>query len=91
MDALTPREAELANLVAAGFSNRQIAEMLVIRRQTVKNHIRAIYRKLELNNRELSLRLSGKNVEDIQLQLAGKRQLEFSTVPNSPLPAGSRC
>lgn len=82
MNQLTPRERELASLVAAGFSNREIAGMLLICRQTVKNHILAVYRKLEVNNRvELSLRLSGRSVEEVQLQL--RRGLSQFSEPNS--------
>ena len=81
MAELTPRELELANLVAAGFSNRRIADMLAIRQQTVKNHIQAIYRKLEVNNRvELSLYLSGKNVEDVQQRYSRKRARAYRHV-----------
>ena len=67
MQNLTHREFELARFAAAGFSNQQIAEILHIRRQTVKNHIQAVYRKLHIRNRvELCLRLRGDNVDEIQ-------------------------
>ena len=92
MEELTPRELELANLVAAGFSNQQIADMLAIRRQTVKNHIQTIYKKLQVNNRvELSLHLSGRNVEDLQLRFVSKRGSRFSPISRLPLRAGSDC
>jgi DNA-binding NarL/FixJ family response regulator len=51
LPALTPREQELAALVAAGCSNREIAERLVISENTVKNHMKNILDKLGLNNR----------------------------------------
>lgn len=92
MEELTPREAELANLVAAGFSNQQIAEMLAIRPQTVKNHLQTIYRKLHVNNRvELSLHLCGKNVEDVQVRIVRDRAIRFGLVAHSPWSSGSRC
>jgi two-component system, NarL family, nitrate/nitrite response regulator NarL len=50
-DVLTPRERELLRCVAAGETNRQIAEKLVIAENTVKNHIKNILEKLELENR----------------------------------------
>src|SRR5690348_12676402 len=63
MENLTPREFELAQLVAEGFTNRQIADRLILSRQTVKNHIRAAFRKLQVSNRvELSIRLSAKRI-----------------------------
>jgi len=58
MQALSPREYQVARLVAAGRSNRQIAEHLTISEQTVKNHIQSIFRKLAIGNRvELTIRI----------------------------------
>lgn len=58
MQALSPREYQVARLVASGRSNRQIAERLVISEQTVKNHIQSIFRKLAISNRvELTIRI----------------------------------
>lgn len=48
---LTVREIELAMLLSNGYSNTQIAEELFISRNTVKNHIANIFRKLEIKNR----------------------------------------
>jgi len=59
MQALTQREYEIARLVAAGNSNRRIADRLDISEQTVKNHIQSIFRKLALSNRvELTIRIT---------------------------------
>ncbi|PYX96991.1 MAG: hypothetical protein DMG64_19335 [Acidobacteria bacterium] len=57
MQALSQREYQVAQLVASGHSNRQIAERLVISEQTVKNHVQSIFRKLAISNRvELTIR-----------------------------------
>jgi two-component system nitrate/nitrite response regulator NarL len=48
---LTPREHEILALVAKGNTNRQIAEMLIIAENTVKNHIKNLLEKLSLDNR----------------------------------------
>jgi DNA-binding NarL/FixJ family response regulator len=48
---LTPREVEVLQLVAGSFSNRDIAERLVISEHTVKNHIKSILAKLQVRNR----------------------------------------
>ncbi|MEX2461833.1 MAG: response regulator transcription factor [Paenibacillaceae bacterium] len=48
---LTPREHEILSLVAQGQTNRQIAEVLVIAENTVKNHIKNLLEKLSLGNR----------------------------------------
>ena len=49
--ALTPREREIADLVALGLSNRQIAERLVIAPGTVKIHVERILGKLGRTSR----------------------------------------
>lgn len=48
---LSEREIEVLERIAAGGSNREIAEALNISTQTVKNHISSILRKLSLNDR----------------------------------------
>lgn len=48
---LTEREREVADLVADGLTNADIAATLVISAGTVKNHLAAIQRKLEARNR----------------------------------------
>ena len=48
---LTTREKEILCYVAKGETNRQIAERLVISENTVKNHIKNILEKLQLENR----------------------------------------
>jgi non-specific serine/threonine protein kinase len=48
---LTAREQEIARLVAAGLSNRQIAEKLFISRRTVDAHLEHIFAKLGITSR----------------------------------------
>jgi DNA-binding NarL/FixJ family response regulator len=48
---LTHRESEVLALAVAGLSNRAIAGRLVLGEETVKSHLRSIYRKLEVNDR----------------------------------------
>ena len=51
-DGLSDREIEVVNLVARGETNREIADTLVIAENTVKVHLRNIYGKLNLRNRQ---------------------------------------
>ena len=48
---LTPREEEVAVLVAKGLTNRQIASRLVISEATVETHLARIFKKLALQSR----------------------------------------
>lgn len=48
---LTSREREVLSLIGSGYSNREIADELVIGWGTVKNHVHSILKKLETNSR----------------------------------------
>ena len=48
---LTPREREIAALVARGLANREIAETLTVAQRTVETHVHNILGKLELTSR----------------------------------------
>jgi two-component system response regulator DesR len=48
---LTEREQEVLDLIAAGSTNREIAEHLYLSPHTVKEHTSSLYRKLAVRNR----------------------------------------
>ncbi|MDF3150007.1 LuxR C-terminal-related transcriptional regulator, partial [Streptomyces sp. T21Q-yed] len=48
---LTRRETEVAELVAQGLANQQIADRLVIARRTAEGHVERILGKLGFSNR----------------------------------------
>jgi two-component system nitrate/nitrite response regulator NarL len=50
-EPLTPREREIAGLLAEGLSNREISHKLFIEVSTVKNHVHSILDKLQLASR----------------------------------------
>ncbi|GAB4543486.1 MAG: LuxR C-terminal-related transcriptional regulator [Anaerolineae bacterium] len=51
VEPLSERELEVLRLMAAGLTNREIADELVIALSTVKTHINNIYRKLDVSRR----------------------------------------
>jgi LuxR family maltose regulon positive regulatory protein len=51
VDPLTERELEVLRLIAAGCSNRQIAEQLVVSLNTVKSHVHHLCSKLDASSR----------------------------------------
>ena len=57
IDKLSSREVEIISLIRQGFSNKEVAEKLFIATDTIKYHIKNIYRKLQISSRaELILR-----------------------------------
>ena len=54
-DLLTPREQDILRLIAAGLTNRQIAQDLYVEHSTVKWYIRQIYSKLDIRSRRQAI------------------------------------
>ncbi|WP_458116072.1 response regulator [Arthrobacter sp. D2-10] len=58
--ALTPREAEILELLAAGLSNRELGRKLYVSETTVKTHLLHIYRKLGVETRSAAIAEAGR-------------------------------
>ena len=77
LHGLTPREREVARLLTRGATNDEIARSLWISRHTVKDHVKAIYTKLDVRTRaELAAKLFH---DHIAPQLDSKRIREFAS------------
>ena len=48
---LSNTQLEIVRLIAAGFSNREIADRVHLSQNTVKSHVQEIFRKLDVGNR----------------------------------------
>jgi predicted ATPase/DNA-binding CsgD family transcriptional regulator len=56
VEGLTAREAEVLRLVAAGLTDAEVAERLVLSVRTVHAHLRSVYRKLGVSSRSAATR-----------------------------------
>jgi DNA-binding CsgD family transcriptional regulator len=56
--ALSSRELEMLSLVAQGLTDIQIARHCYMSKHTVNSHLRAVYRKLKVNNRSAALHVA---------------------------------
>jgi two-component system, NarL family, nitrate/nitrite response regulator NarL len=50
-DTLTPRQTEVARAAVSGLSNKELAQRLGVSEGTIKNHLHAIYERLQLDGR----------------------------------------
>jgi DNA-binding NarL/FixJ family response regulator len=51
LDVLSPREREVLQLIARGYTYRETAEELFLSIKTIETHVSAVLRKLQLSNR----------------------------------------
>lgn len=50
-NGLSKREAEVAELVSTGLSNKEVADKLFVTEKTIKFHLTNIYRKMNISSR----------------------------------------
>lgn len=71
--ALTRREHEVMELIAAGLTNSEIAARLVISGKTVKNHVHHVYKRLKVDSREQAVTLWRHICPEPAMALPGQR------------------
>jgi DNA-binding CsgD family transcriptional regulator len=73
--AMTKSELAVAQLVANGLTNREIAEQLFVSPHTVNSHLRQVFAKLEVNSRvDLTRLATERSSEHAPETLAAARQ-----------------
>ena len=80
---LSAREQEVLNLVGQGYSNKEIADRLVIQLPTVKNHVHNVLRKIGARNRSEA-------VAHVWVHWPEQYVPLMSSEPRTPTPALSR-
>jgi DNA-binding CsgD family transcriptional regulator len=70
VEGVTPREREIATLLAQGLSNAEIAEALVLSPYTVQDHIKSLFEKTQVGSRQ---ELVARVFLDDYMPLVGKR------------------
>jgi DNA-binding NarL/FixJ family response regulator len=76
LDGLTSTQTRVAGFVAAGFSNAEIAGIMGISEQTVKNHLQSIFDRRGMHSR-------------LQLAIWAREQRGFAVLSDCP-PADCR-
>ena len=72
---MTKSELAVAQLVANGLTNREIAEQLFVSPHTVNSHLRQVFAKLEVNSRvDLTRLATERSSEHVPETLAAARQ-----------------
>lgn len=61
---LTPRESEVLDLLARGRSDKEVANLLFISRETAHSHVKSIYKKLRVSTRSEATVCYFKNVRN---------------------------
>ncbi|GEM_PF-2049838 len=74
--SLTPREFEVAGLVAAGFANKEIALRLGVQPSTIKEHVHRIFGKTGLPSRAA-----------VAMAYAGGWEADGGAAMHQPLPS----
>ena len=54
---LTQKEKEIAKMVADGMQNKEIAKALFVSEETIKSHMKKIFKKLEIDRRSKLIEL----------------------------------
>jgi predicted ATPase/DNA-binding CsgD family transcriptional regulator len=71
---LSQRELDVLHLVAAGYSDAQVAKELTLSARTVGAHLRTIYRKLGVNSRQAATRFAIEHQLFVKKSISGPQE-----------------
>lgn len=83
-DGLTERESQVLVLCAEGLTNREIAEALYVNIETVKSHLKRIYRRLGIRNRTEATRYAHRTGAFAKYQPADNAVDPKGTIDDEP-------
>ena len=63
---LTPREWQVLNAIHSGLSNERIARHFKVAPSTIKTHIRSLYQKLDVKDRQQAIALAEQLLRSVQ-------------------------
>lgn len=87
MSMLSPREQEIARMVAQGYANKTIASVLEISTWTVASHLRRIFVKLQISSRAaMATCLLGTEFNGLPTLL--ENVIDEDVTPEPPFPNG---
>jgi DNA-binding CsgD family transcriptional regulator len=87
--ALSPRELEIARMVAKGYPNKTIASVLEISSWTVASHLRRVFSKLGVSSRAAMVARLLEDGSLADLARGGRPQPILQPRPARSFPAGS--
>lgn len=84
-DGLTERESQVLVLCAEGLTNKEIAKALYVNVETVKSHLKRIYRRLEIHNRSQATRYAHRTGAFTKYQPADSADAPQGTIDDEPV------
>lgn len=87
---LSNREAEVAELVVKGLSNKEVANQLFVTEKTVKFHLTNIYKKMSVKSRAQLIVWCMPHQSFVETEKSGQAQVQATAAASAnTIPAGN--